>query len=62
MALFCQPTCAVSLIPRPQQSAGLLVLPLLLSLMVTVIRKGVDALVAAGVAVRVVDDHVVGRD
>lgn len=62
MALFRQPTCAVSLIPRPQQSAGLLILPLLLSLMVTVIREGVDALVAAGVAVRVVDDHVVGRD
>lgn len=30
--------------------------------MVTVIREGVDALVAAGVAVRVVDDHIVSRD
>lgn len=55
-----EPTCAVPVLPRPQQSAGLLVLhlPLVLSL----VGEGVDALVAAGVAVRVVDDHVVRGD
>lgn len=55
------PTCTVSLVPGPQQRAGLLVLALLpLPLVLAVVREGVDALVAAGVAVRVVDDHVVG--
>lgn len=50
------------MIPRPQQGAGLLVLALALSLVVAVVREGVDALVAAGVAVGVVDDHVVRGD
>lgn len=57
------PTCAVSLVPGPQQRAGLLVLALLpLPLVLAVVGEGVNALVAAGVAVRVVDDHVVGRN
>lgn len=50
------------MVPRPQQSAGLLVLPLNLPLVLTLVGEGVDALVAAGVAVRVVDDHVVRGD
>lgn len=54
-----QLTCAVSVIPWSQQSTGLLVLSLPLSVMVAVVREGVDALVAARVAVCVVDDHVV---
>jgi len=55
-------TCAVSGVPRPQQSAGLLILSLSLSVMVAVVGESVDALVAAGVAVCVVDDHVVQGD
>lgn len=55
------PTCAVSLVPGPQQRAGLLVLAFLpLPLVLALVWEGVDALVPAGVAVRVVDDHVVG--
>lgn len=57
-----QLTCAVSVIPWPEQSAGLLVLSLSLSFVVAVIRESVYALVAARVAVRVVDDHVVRGD
>lgn len=53
-----EPTCAVAAVPRVQQGAGLLVLAF--SLPLGVVGEGVYALVAAGVAVRVVDDHVVG--
>lgn len=57
-----EPTCAVPVVPRPKQSTGLLILPLALPLAFTLVREGVDALVPAGVAVRVVDDHVVRGD
>ena len=53
-------TCAVTLLAGPQQGAGLLVLALALALALPLVGEGVDALVAAGVAVRVVDHHVVG--
>lgn len=57
------PTCAVSVVAGPQQRAGLLVLALLtLPLVLAVVGEGVNTLVAAGVAVRVVDDHVVSRN
>lgn len=47
------------MVPRPQQSTGLLVLAFTLPLVFTLVGEGVNALVAAGVAVCVVDDHVV---
>lgn len=63
MARACaKPTCAVPVVPGPRQSAGLLVLPFALPLVFPLVGEGVNALVAAGVAVRVVDDHVVRGD
>ena len=50
-------TCALPVVARPQQGAGLLVFSL--RLVVSVVGEGVYALVAAGVAVCVVDHHVV---
>lgn len=58
----CKPTCAVPVVPGPKQRAGLLVLSVPLPFVVALIGEGVDALVAAGVAVRVVDDHVFRGD
>lgn len=55
-------TRAISVVPGPEESAGLLVFSFCLAVVVTVIREGVDALVAAGVAVCVVDDHIVRGD
>jgi len=49
---------SVPVVAGSQQGAGLLVLPLALAL--PLLGEGVYALVAAGVAVCVVDDHVVG--
>lgn len=57
-----EPTCAVPVLPEPKQSTGLLILPFTLPFVLTLVGEGVNALVAAGVAVRVVDDHVVCGD
>lgn len=50
------------MVPGPKQRAGLLILSFTLPVVVALIGEGVDALVAAGVAVRVVDDHVFRGD
>lgn len=57
-----EPTCAVPVVPGPEQSAGLLILSFPLPFALALVGEGVDALVAAGVAVRVVDDDVVRGD
>lgn len=57
-----QPTCAVPVVPRPEQGTGLLILPVSLPLVLPLVGEGVNALVPAGVTVRVVDDHVVCGD
>lgn len=57
-----EPTCAVPVVPRPKQSAGLLILSFNLPFGFALIWEGVNALVTAGVAVRVVDDDVVRGD
>lgn len=62
MEVCLHPTSAVSLISWPEESAGLLVFSFPLAVMVAVVREGVDALVAARVAVCVVDDHIVRGD
>lgn len=51
-------TGAVPLVSGPEQSTGLLIFPLSVSVVVPVIRKSVYTLVAAGVTVCVVYDHV----
>lgn len=58
----CEPTCAVPVVPGPEQRAGLLILSFTLPFVFALIGEGVDALVAAGVAVCVVDDHVFRGD
>lgn len=50
------------MVPRPEQCAGLLILSFTLPFVFALIGEGVDALVAAGVAVRVVDDDVFRGD
>lgn len=50
------------MVPRPKQRAGLLILSFTLPFNFALIGEGVDALVAAGVAVCVVDDDVFRGD
>lgn len=51
------------MIPRPKQSSGLLILSFsFLSLVLTVVGEGVNALVAAGVSMCVVYDYIVRGD